>query len=627
MSGRGWLLNAGARLLAGRCEKSARRRPFSGGGRRSDTGSWGHSVRSDSFGRLRATKEHTKQGVIHGPALGPEHAQEVIERIDSAQRKALAAEGGNLVFSGTGTQLGLESTWRFIACPNGQFREEVSTSKFKTVSGYNGKHGSLSWSGDHTGLSSYLDFDDHELVLLASWARTGLWSSSAVRSMLDVDLISSSVDEQGDSLATVRIRIKDGRVNGTIVVDMSALRPRHVGFHLRSDSETMEFLDWDTQGSIHYPKRIEYETASGTNVMFIEEVSVASAAEDALFSIPTSLPMALDTEFREPSHQLPAWVTRSGHILINATIDGDHDSAGYWLFDTGASGSVIDSAAAAELGLESFGSFKVKGMAGDLDGNFRECKSLEIGPLVVKDMLMMEMDCSGLVRGAPGPVVGIIGCDIMSRAVFDIPQIVSSPQKCDEDDDRDGVSSLASAMAFSTLKSKNANSSLPLRGCREIRITMSDPRIEPKIPDESKWMDVKWVSSLPHLKVNCVNGGVRDEILFMIDSGAGGMQLMMNGLTASQLSLLDPQSKPKGTRTVRGVGGSSGSNIRLHTKKLTEISIGNNSSIENVDCLVADDGIQGGVELSHYTGGVLCNEILVKYRFVIDLVRDRMALV
>ena len=45
--------------------------------------------------------------------------------------------------------------------------------------------------------------------------------------------------------------------------------------------------------------------------------------------------------------------------------------SGYWLFDTGASGSVIDSQAAATLCLDSFGSFKVKGMAGNLDGTFR----------------------------------------------------------------------------------------------------------------------------------------------------------------------------------------------------------------------------------------------------------------
>ena len=117
--------------------------------------------------------------------------------------------------------------------------------------------------------------------------------------------------------------------------------------------------------------------------------------------------------------------------------------------------------------------------------------------------------------------------------------------------------------------------------------------------------------------------------MFMIDSGAGGMQLMMNGLTAAQLKLLEPdvkgQAGGRGTRTVRGVGGSSTSSIRLQQKRL-KITIGDNDSMKDVDCLVAEDGIQGGVELSHYTGGVLCNDVLVNYRLVLDLARDRIAI-
>jgi hypothetical protein len=268
---------------------------------------------------------------------------------------------------------------------------------------------------------------------------------------------------------------------------------------------------------------------------------------------------------------------------------------------------------------------------------------MELGPLKVNDMMLMEMDCSGLVRGGPGPVLGIIGCDILSRAVWDIPRIVHPAAKEDDGgDDADGdgdgdgdreVASLAAAMAITSMrdnKNKNKNkrkeTSLPLRGCREIAITMTDPRITPDV-DDSKWMDVRWVSSLPHLDVTCVNGDARSSVMFMVDSGAGGMQLMMNNQTAWSLLLCAPENqgeKPRGTRTVRGVGGSSTSSIRLRSKRL-RIAIGHNDLTE-VDCLVADDGIQGGVELSHYTGGVLCNDVLVRYRFVIDLPRDRLAL-
>lgn len=591
----------------------------------------------------------TTHGVLHGPHLCPDIAEDVVERINVTH----AIRGKRIAYQGTGTQLGLDATWRLVVGADGGFREEIKTAKFTTVSGYDpgaspssassptssSSSSSSSWSGDHTGMSSYLEFDDHELVLLVNWARSGLWSSPAVRRLLVVDVISTALDEAGCPVATVRLRMKDGRVTGTVSVDMTTMKPQRVAFHLRGDSEKLEFLDWaETSDGVQYPKRIEYDTMSGKNLLLVDRVIVGDdTSEDhhASFAMPACLDMPLDTEFCGPTtHELPAWITHSGHLLVRAAIDGDHESAGYWLFDTGASGSVIDSAAAARLGLEAFGSFKVKGMAGDLDGKFRECKTMELGPLKVKNMLMMEMDCSGLVRGGPGPVVGIIGCDILSRAVFDIPRIVrrkdsgngAADADGEHDEDRE-VTSLAAAMARSMQKNEN---SLPTHGSREITITMHDPRIEPTIRDESKWMKVRWVSSLPHLDITCVNGDVRDNIMFMIDSGAGGMQLMMNGLTASQLKLMEPDEEgnrgSRGTRTVRGVGGSSTSSIRLQQKRL-KIAIGDNVSMKDVDCLVAEDGIQGGVELSHYTGGVLCNDVLVHYRFVVDLARDRMALI
>ncbi len=581
----------------------------------------------------------TTQGVLHGPHLCPEIAEDVVERINSTR----TVHAARIAYEGTGTQLGLEATWRLVVGSDGGFWEEIKTAKFTTISGYDPSaslsSSASSWSGDHTGMSSYLEFDDHELVLLVSWARSGLWSSPAVRRLLVVDVISTAADEAGCPVATVRLRIRDGRVSGTVVVDMTTMKPRRIAFHLRSESEKLEFLDWaETPDGIQYPKKIEYDTMSGTNLLHVHSVVAGDETNDVhrpSFAMPVCLDMPLDTEFRGPTtHELPAWITHSGHLLVRAAIDGEHESAGYWLFDTGASGSVVDSAAAARLGLEAFGSFKVKGMAGDLDGKFRECKTMELGPLKVRDMLMMEMDCSGLVRGGPGPVVGIIGCDILSRAVFDIPRIVQRKSVNSGMVDVDGVdgedrevTSLAAAMAVSMQQKKEG--SLPVHGSREITITMHDPRIEPKIRDESKWMKVRWVSSLPHLDITCHNGDVRDSIMFMIDSGAGGMQLMMNGLTAAQLKLLEPdvkgQAGGRGTRTVRGVGGSSTSSIRLQQKRL-KITIGDNDSMKDVDCLVAEDGIQGGVELSHYTGGVLCNDVLVNYRLVLDLARDRIAI-
>ncbi len=96
-------------------------------------------------------------------------------------------------------------------------------------------------------------------------------------------------------------------------------------------------------------------------------------------------------------------------MLAFATLNGDSTNSGYFIVDTGASGFVIEPTAADKLNLESFGEVHVTGMAGKIKGKFRRAEVFQLGPLEVKDAVMMEMNCGGLVTGAPGPVIGIVG--------------------------------------------------------------------------------------------------------------------------------------------------------------------------------------------------------------------------
>jgi hypothetical protein len=41
--------------------------------------------------------------------------------------------------------------------------------------------------------------------------------------------------------------------------------------------------------------------------------------------------------------------------------------------------------------------------------------------MVMQQPLFMEMMLGGLVRGAPGPVIGIVGYEIFRRAVVELP--------------------------------------------------------------------------------------------------------------------------------------------------------------------------------------------------------------
>lgn len=371
------------------------------------------------------------QSTIYGPSRP--QVGDFIEVINENARHLLEEDA--IVFSGSGTQLGLSATWRLSVRSDGAFREEIQTPKFTSINGYDGTRNSLSWSGDHTGISQFLELDDHELMLLSCWVRAGLWASPTVRQQLSIDLLSKTDDEE----IILRLSLKGGRVSGMLSIDGSSLQPRKIAFDLRSDAEGLEFLDWkswenvlqsDNKNALVYPEKINYESMSGTNILHVLEIKASSSyrgnavIESAMllqehYSKPKVPDIPLDSFFSASTYDLPAWVTNSGHVLVKASINGIHD-VGYWLFDTGASGSVIDRATAEKLELETFGSFKVKGMTGDLDGKFRQSNCMEIGPLKIDDMLMMEMDCSGLVRGGPGPVVGIIGYVKLTIHIYDV---------------------------------------------------------------------------------------------------------------------------------------------------------------------------------------------------------------
>lgn len=77
----------------------------------------------------------------------------------------------------------------------------------------------------------------------------------------------------------------------------------------------------------------------------------------------------------------------------------------------GASGLVIEEAIANELELTAFGEMYVTGMAGSLRCQFRRAKELKLGPTTIQRPLFMQMSIAGVVKGAPGPVIGILGYD------------------------------------------------------------------------------------------------------------------------------------------------------------------------------------------------------------------------
>jgi predicted aspartyl protease len=107
----------------------------------------------------------------------------------------------------------------------------------------------------------------------------------------------------------------------------------------------------------------------------------------------------------------------SGHVLVHPTIDGE--DVGWFILDTGAGGTCIDSGVADELELPSFGQVLAVGAAGKTDAAFRRGKLFELGRLRFEDPIYVELDLEFLTAAFNETIAGIVGYDVFARSLVE----------------------------------------------------------------------------------------------------------------------------------------------------------------------------------------------------------------
>jgi hypothetical protein len=374
-------------------------------------------------------------------------------------------EISSITLSGTGVQLGMDATWVLQIRSDGAFREDVSSPFVTFSSGFNADftNNSTAWDVDSSGVCHKLQLDDHQATVLTTWIRSGVWSLPSLRPYLDIEVLdqdtnttnnNENIDTNSSSsntnFVTLAVRLQSGRVAVHVKINTTTWHPESAKVIMCGDSETWEFVNWkhwdleivDNTNTIKEVEKVEnnkvekktltstvpspekfvhHSMNGGSQSLTITNIEITKTAETTT-SCSDSIPIQVDLEdggqgllpldskfIKDVSSAVPVWHTRSGHMLAFATLNGDKTNSGYFIVDTGASGFVIEPTAADKLDLESFGEVHVTGMAGKIKGKFRRAGKFQLGPLEVRDAVMMEMNCGGLVTGAPGPVIGIVG--------------------------------------------------------------------------------------------------------------------------------------------------------------------------------------------------------------------------
>jgi len=239
------------------------------------------------------------------------------------------------------------------------------------------------------------------------------------------------------------------------------------------------------------------------------------------------------------------------------------------VFDTGAGVNVIAPPMADALGLARAGEGWLGMAAGPATAGIRTGRSLALGPLTIEQPIFLEMDLGPISRHSQVEIAGILGYDVLARAVVELEVACS-------------------------------------------RIALFDPeRFElPGAP----WQRVAIAGAHPF-----VNGSFEGhDGWFRLDTGAPQVPVILNGPTVERFDLLEGRS------VQRARAGLPGGQMDVALGPIAELMLGGHR-FEKLTALFPLES--GGAFDDSYTLGNLGQQCLEPFRVVFDYRRRRVALI
>ena len=515
---------------------------------------------------------------------------------------------------GDGEHLGMDVRWK-LAYSDENFIDECVNPHLAYVSGFDAGKNEV-WETDFSGYTQTLDLDDREAALLATWIRTGFW---VTRDCLETKRLVevTYVKDTNENERVVAVKLKDdGLIIANVFLCKETYLPKKVEIKCCGSVETWKYSRWKAygNGSFMFAETCEIIGSSGSTQRF-EARGYRAKNSSKTFSSPEkrfdSELISIDINDDDDSknndddnnrvngsggdsarssssnnYEVEVVKCSSDHVLVRPYINGR--DVGPFILDTGASGLVLDQRVADDLNLDTFGEVHVSGVSTKVKCAFRRAKVLTIGKLKIEKPVFMQMDASGIVSGCNERVAGIIGFDAFKSSIVDV----------------------------SSGKDKTVH--IYPRGYFDV--------------DEWPWQNVSIVSNVPHLKARFSGKGNHQTKLrvFMVDSGAGGADVIFHGRAVESLDLenaLLSKNEVRRTSTVRGVSGSGGGGggaEKCVKATLDWIEFENKGMrVEELKTLLANGS---GFDLSEFGVGMVCANVLNSRRVVYDMPNRRMCL-
>ncbi len=230
--------------------------------------------------------------------------------------------------------------------------------------------------------------------------------------LFDTSMVSLGTDTLIDSVLTVPLRLSDQpnvvfyySKETWLPVLMTAVT---MGIEIRSYPDDYENIE----GVVSATSSISTIPAFGQEIVNWNILTEYNAA------IPESIfvltPAGGDWELENPG--TPAAFSLKGeHIYLEGEVNGNPATI---LLDSGAGATVLDSALAAELGLEGTGSLPARGIGGTREFSFAEVESYYAAGALMSDQTLAVLPLSEEFYPSTGEMIDlIIGYDFLSRFV------------------------------------------------------------------------------------------------------------------------------------------------------------------------------------------------------------------
>lgn len=180
----------------------------------------------------------------------------------------------------------------------------------------------------------------------------------------------------------------------------------------------MRFVAWKTVEGLSLPATAETDSPSGTCLITVASGAAATKNSVDTYRMPAWLPNDTTFDASAPT-AVETKRSKGGHLLVHPRVNGQ--DVGWFVFDTGASGMFIDNEIARKLNLRKLALLRVTGVAGKASAWRCRVDTFTLGPLTIRDLPFDTGDWGAISKAFGVPVGGIVGYDMLRRAVISVP--------------------------------------------------------------------------------------------------------------------------------------------------------------------------------------------------------------